>query len=488
MINQILFFLLLYALGLLVVLRFRITSAPYFSFLSAFIWGALGWVVVIWLLSILSIPISMLSIVFFLLIVFSGLFVSNIKSYKFMVTIQERTALVLSLIVTLFLIVLFSAYNFSYASPDTFFNILAGRSFAALGWAVNPSHYVIWGPYLPFIQVASDLFNLEYIYGFNPVMFFVFLISLFTLFRYAYKVSFQDYESTISISIGNLKTGIRLEVIFSILALLLIASTRYAQQFIGYIHSNWITGIYFTIFIISIWLALRTKQENWLPIITLSSLALTLCRVESVFYIAVPLFILIHNSELSFRKLQIWLAPVMLLNVFWSFQKLRHGYQLDGNKGSDVFLYGTILFFVIMLVLLFIIPLIRKWNLLWNFMILLGFGGLFILALIWRPEILLTTIKVTYLNLTDVNNWNLVWVFLPPFLALAFITKPDQHEEIFQITIITYFILLLVFAPIRGAAYRVGWFDSGNRMMLHIYPILVFYVLNKIGLLVIRRR
>jgi hypothetical protein len=73
------------------------------------------------------------------------------------------------------------------------------------------------------------------------------------------------------------------------------------------------------------------------------------------------------------------------------------------------------------------------------------------------------------------------WVVL--FILL--LTHPSEKltlEPVFKMLIIGFFAMIPIVGYFKGS-YHKYWYDSANRMYIHILPLMVLYVLLKLSLI-----
>jgi hypothetical protein len=95
-----------------------------------------------------------------------------------------------------------------------------------------------------------------------------------------------------------------------------------------------------------------------------------------------------------------------------------------------------------------------------------------------RPGVLYHSLKNTYINqVRGTGAWGLFVVLLCVLLlgAMLLLRVPYQAHLRFPLT--TFVPLVLVLAWVREGAYRVGDADSLNRMIMHVVPLAVVYLL-----------
>ena len=103
---------------------------------------------------------------------------------------------------------------------------------------------------------------------------------------------------------------------------------------------------------------------------------------------------------------------------------------------------------------------------------------LLVFMVIQKPEHMMKSAYINVLNLFRFGRWGITWlIFSLLFIFSATGPRVPKGESLFY-TIISFYGLLLAIAYFRNP-YRIGWYDSANRMLTHILPIVVLYVLMK---------
>ena len=82
------------------------------------------------------------------------------------------------------------------------------------------------------------------------------------------------------------------------------------------------------------------------------------------------------------------------------------------------------------------------------------------------------------LNFFRFGRWGITWFVFSLFLILSVTGPRVAEEEIFLYGISGFFLLLVAIVYFRNP-YRIGWYDSANRMSTHVLPIVILYVLMK---------
>ncbi len=73
------------------------------------------------------------------------------------------------------------------------------------------------------------------------------------------------------------------------------------------------------------------------------------------------------------------------------------------------------------------------------------------------------------------------WTFGPLVILMAFFGPRLKREDIWLEVLWGGFLVVLLLGVIRSSPYRTGWGDSGNRMLIHLVPLVVTYTVFKVN-------
>ncbi|RYE01495.1 MAG: hypothetical protein EOP50_01900 [Sphingobacteriales bacterium] len=102
--------------------------------------------------------------------------------------------------------------------------------------------------------------------------------------------------------------------------------------------------------------------------------------------------------------------------------------------------------------------------------------------LILTPAHTLQSIGTFFINMFWAGSlWGIWWVALVPVMALIFVS-PDRipRGSNIGLVLVTVFLLIDFLGVFRPAPYRLGDQDSGNRMLIHIFPLLWTYLIMRL--------
>ena len=105
--------------------------------------------------------------------------------------------------------------------------------------------------------------------------------------------------------------------------------------------------------------------------------------------------------------------------------------------------------------------------------------GLLAGAVVRGPHVLKASVKATYINqVRGPGAWGLFLVLVCALLLVAMVLLRLPYQEHLRFPLTTFVPLVFLLAYLREGAYRVGAADSLNRMIFHVVPLaMVFLVL-----------
>ncbi len=118
---------------------------------------------------------------------------------------------------------------------------------------------------------------------------------------------------------------------------------------------------------------------------------------------------------------------------------------------------------------------------------LIFLAGLLLLAVLANPAIARASLEATASNLSSAGRWGLTWlVILPTLFGVASVSRlPDQR--LWTVPLSAFGILFFLLPYFREGAYRVGRGDSGNRMLMHVFFVVLAYLTIAAGGAVTKR-
>ncbi len=466
MLEQPLFFTMLHALGTLLGHLFKNNVRTSIVYLIGFPLGLLIWVLLALLTLCLGIPYTAPVMAVLLVLTASALVFFNTR-FSLFNRHDLRPFLTFTCGFALLSIAACSL-NYTVLSYDSYKLLEVGRAIGYDGYfhPDTQAKLASWGIFLPMVQSASIFLGLDYLYGLQPVLFVCLLASLFCLATKALHI---------------MKAPSLVRRVYPALAVLALMSTYFIVFQGFYIHNSMPSAVYLFLFCSTVWIARTQNQPRLLALGMLFLAAFTLQRMEGPLFALIFLVLVMTDRQLSYRHKVLCLLPYAGLVFLW-YSKL---YFMIGS-GSDILdrekitkllsPLGAFTFVIVFSRARWIARLVGA--LPWVMLYVIA-GKLLIVALD-RPDHMAASLSALVQNILKSGNWGVTWVVLFVLFTLAHHKVKLPHGKVFFIGIPSFLMFLFVLSSER-IPYRVGWGDSANRILTHILPVLLFYVLLRLG-------
>jgi hypothetical protein len=104
-----------------------------------------------------------------------------------------------------------------------------------------------------------------------------------------------------------------------------------------------------------------------------------------------------------------------------------------------------------------------------------------LLVFLLNPATTLANILTIMKNMFITGHWWSMWWFVWIFFIITTIFAPRIPQERNYLYTIAAFFVMLIFLGYFRKPYRLNWADSGNRMFVHILPIVLMYLVDRLG-------
>jgi hypothetical protein len=117
------------------------------------------------------------------------------------------------------------------------------------------------------------------------------------------------------------------------------------------------------------------------------------------------------------------------------------------------------------------------------YLVMLGATLLLLLTVLAKPTNMGSAFNYILANaLLGNSGWVMAWIILLPLLILSQgFLRPLPLDNRLLAAISFFWIFLLGIVYFKGG-YRLSRWDSANRMLLHIFPLSLYYVILKFGI------
>jgi hypothetical protein len=108
---------------------------------------------------------------------------------------------------------------------------------------------------------------------------------------------------------------------------------------------------------------------------------------------------------------------------------------------------------------------------------LLALAGMTVFYVVTDFDEVWTTLSALAVNMATEGLWSTMWWVVPFLVFGAYIAISFPFQRYFLLPLVTFATALPVFSYLRGGAYRVGFGDSGSRMLMHIVLVVALYLM-----------
>ncbi len=347
-------------------------------------------------------------------------------------------------------------------TPDSLRYLLAANDLALPDAfeQVHRSDLLIRQIGLPSLHTLSELTDRRYMASIAP-LFGVSGLCLFTWLTWRFT---QGWEA-------------RRRMWLVVGSVLFLGSTNRLVYDSFYINSHIQMAVFLLIAVGGSWLAVTTDKSGWAWPAGLALAATLLMRPEASLVVAVVL-VAIAASRATWPVRWAMTLPSVVVTALWYgialWQHANLGDQLSLTSpvfGSMVAVFGAGLT-AMGSGLKRVRPIARYFDRL----ALVGLTILLVVRGIGDPDVLSGSAEATFRNLTYDGLWLVTWIATLTLLAVALAIHRIPDGRQWTIPIAGFGLLYWLLPLIRDGAWRVGAGDSGNRILAHILPVVVIFL------------
>jgi hypothetical protein len=313
---------------------------------------------------------------------------------------------------------------------------------------------------LPSLHTLSELIDRRYVTALGP-LFGVFGLGLFAWF------GSQVTSTMASRDRRWLLVG----------AVLFLGASNRLVYDVFYINTHIQMAMYILIAVVGMWLAVAESRTGWALPAGLALASILLLRPEAPIFVAVVLVTLAASRASGRVRLAMTIPSLVVVAVWYGLALWNHALRGDEISltapvfGSLVAVLGSAL-----LVLFGWPERFRRVIGASDRVALAGFAVLLVGLGARDPGTVIDTAHATFRNLTWDGFWLLTWVAAVPLLIVALMVHRIPQPRLWTVPIVGFGLLWWLLPLIREGAWRVGAGDSGNRILAHIFPVVVAFL------------
>jgi hypothetical protein len=365
-------------------------------------------------------------------------------------------------------------WNFSAMSPDSFAYVEHGLALARIHDARQVSldfvrEISIFGV---LVHAASGLAGVEYLHFLAPVVTASLLATL---------------AAATAGGILRLARPPWVAAAATILGLTWLMTGYLVVFQVFYVHVNWLAAVYLLLFFHALWMALDTRLERWFEPAAAAAFAFALVRVEGALFLALFVGLLALETGVDERRRPWWVAALALPAATWcSISAVLGG---EGGRIVDrtlLLAMAAALVATVALAWAMRSDRIRRHASALQSYGLVGLAGIVAGMIVARPEHMLSHLRILIVNAFLAGGWATTWGLAAALGLAAPLLGRLPQQRFLGLSIAGY--LGGIVAMTYFGSWRPGWFDSGNRMLVHILPTVAWVLMLKSALIALPQR
>ncbi len=348
---------------------------------------------------------------------------------------------------------------------DSYRIVVVGKAFGSSVFSFGSTGLASFPLMITNFQAGGDLFNLDYV-AYLPAVTGL-LATVAAIMIIAESVSTSRNQTLVS-------TLVAFIVMFSFWAL-----TYMLRSQLGYLNSHMLMAGYYTLgFAFCLGSGWKQEQNLDLNLCALVIGSVAFIRLEGLLFVSLLLFALMSCRTLSRRQLIQVSAITLIVPGLW-YARL----AVEGVSGTTIITPRNT---VIMLFVAACPSVMNYWKVMrrimqWiPYLVVIGLATIFCAYLLAKDTAIESSLKLIS-NSVATGYWGAFWWTFGPLVILLTALGPRLKREGVWLEVLGGgFLLILLLGVIRSSPYRIGWGDSGNRMLVHLAPLAVLYTLVKV--------
>lgn len=464
-----LFLIELYVLGGLIVRPLADRLPAFFLSVVSILVGYLAYFLNGFILTALGVPLTRMAMIVLVSLELAAALVVLLVPKEDRIVVRKKSWLTFVGVggVYLLLIAIFFYNNLFFATTDTVYLVVMAQNLLQSGlsqWYFASPRGM--GLLIPFMQTIAMLFGHAYAWFIQPIFMAIFLaLFVFSLVRAA--KPFVLRKKWLYVLVGS--------------ATLLFFTTDLIFIMTTYIHTNFDSGLFLFLAFITIYFGITEDNKAWFSLTPLFLIGFGALRTENVIVALCLLLIFVASRKISPHILR----RIFLPYIGFQFLLFLRILFIDSPTYSDQMSSGQIVVVLVALLLSAVFLFLTEVKLLKERVFPLVWWVLPIVILLMvvamgltQTDQLVHNLSVTLKNVLITGNWGAFWYAVAAAsVVLPRRLKTPLHEQ--WISFIVSFILIIQLLGLFRHPYHDRWYDSANRMLVHITPLILFFVIMR---------
>ena len=468
---QFLFLVLLFAIGLaaLSVLRRRMDAV--LLCLLAFPFGSTLWVIFSLVLLVPGLPYTEPAMRLQIEVLMLAAIALNVRLG--LPSRRETVAAIITTAVFLGTAALAVRYNYAFCSNDSWQLIVWGKGLAneAISAQALQNMVYSYGIFIPALHSAATLYGFDYLYAHVPVLTFWFLgVFSYVLFDAVRKCQLSKIAAAAWAGLG-----------------LLLVGSSYFVVFQGFCLLTNLTAAMYLFFGVALFCRYLTDRKvEYLGLGSLLLACFSIARMETTFVAVLAWIPLLERRDLRVKSLLLCYASYALIVGAWFLKALATRGWEDGAIGSGAAMIALVLTLAapVLCIVLRSHRFSRFRPASWllahlSDVALYAIGTAAAAFTFVRLEHAVTSGNAIALNLLGGRgHWGVTWPALGLLALLAAWLRPGKCHRLLATVTAGGMLVIYTLVFLRNP-YRPGWGDSANRMFIHLFPLICYYLITR---------
>lgn len=359
-------------------------------------------------------------------------------------------------------VILARLWHLTRLTPDSLRYLLAATDLVRPDGLVemNDADLLLRQIGLPSLHAFSDLVDRRYVASIAP-LFGVSGLGLFTWLTLKF-TSAMEARKRRWLVVG---------------ALLFLGTANRLVYDAFYINTHIQMAVFLLIAIAGSWLAVAKGHSGWAWPAGLALASCLLLRPEAPLVVAIVLVTVGASRATWSVRLAMSLTPIVVMFLWYGIVLWQHA-----NGGDLVSLNAPVFGSLVAVMGAALVVLVggldsaKPWIHYADRVALAALALSAVFFAIRTPEVWLGSVESGFRNLTYNGVWLFTWVAAIGLLAIALIVQRIPDSRLWTVPILGFGVLFWLLPLLRGAAWRVGAGDSGNRILAHIVVVVVVFL------------
>lgn len=219
------------------------------------------------------------------------------------------------------------------------------------------------------------------------------------------------------------------------------------------------------------------QKRNFVLIIFTLLGGVAFSRIEGALIASFLLVLLAEARQLTYKQFLAGTVFLIMFQLLWTLL-LKKDFNFSTSSVNEFRLFGMMSIPAV-ICFAYVVPPLRRTAHLWRFAVIIAVMGALYYHGQRSPGHLAQSIAHIVYNLLYYVPWGVFWPVAVLAFGCALYTPRNNRVSAVCYVLSVYIMTLFALTAFRNP-YRVGWGDSGNRMLGHLIPFVIYLVTFKV--------